>query len=284
VWKKVIGTVKDHNLEVDSNGNVKVNNQTVVTGDSSVHTKSATINTTSGSMQAASASGEVTASNADGKTTVKHKGVGDITNDGSSYKNSDPTTQNLFKGWDPSKHEMKVMGGKNGSCITLDTSQNGAMQVKDSNGQVTTMSSDGAMTSVDSHGHTLLSIDSNGNVAFFNGLVVGADGSLSKQGSADAAGFDGGGAASTAVGQAMGLISNAMNSSNPGDRLSALQQADSILNQYASLYTATGHLDVVTMLQGKSAQVESMMGSAAQEQGHSKGASSTKPDSHITTV
>ena len=96
-----------------------------------------------------------------------------------------------------------------------------------------------------------MSVDTAGNVSFYDGTRVGADGTVSNRyGSASA--WDGGGSASAAISNATSAIGAALAASaqyDPsGSSLGALDAADADLNSLAQTYTAMGRLDLVAQI------------------------------------
>ncbi len=245
-------------VAVDENtGAVKVDGQTVVTAAGNVQADAAThIDTATGKMTTTSDTGAVTVENQGGKTRVRHPGCGEIVNDGKTFENEDPATQHTFRRMDSQTGKIEVFGGPNGSGITLDTKPGGNLTIKEADGQTTQMSNTGYFNSVDAHGNTLMNMDTSGNVTFYDGTRVGADGTVSNEyGSAKA--WDGGASgtaaianASTAVGVALAAIANYDIS---GSSLGALDAADAQLSSLLGVYSGL-HLNsmvaAISQMQG----------------------------------
>lgn len=242
----------------ESTGAVKVDGQTVVTAAGNVQADAAThIDTKTGTLTTTSDTGAVTVENSHGRTRVRHPGCGEIENDGKSFTNLDPATQHTFKRMDSESGQIEVFGGPNGSGITLDTKVGGNVTIKEADGQTTQMSNTGYFNSVDARGNTLMNMDTAGNVTFYDGTRVGADGTVSNQyGSAKA--WDGGASgtaaiakASTAVGVAQAAIANYDIS---GSSLGALDAADtelaSLLGAYAGMHGMDSMVAAISQMQG----------------------------------
>ncbi|MBS1954132.1 MAG: hypothetical protein JST89_08100 [Cyanobacteria bacterium SZAS-4] len=242
----------------ESTGAVKVDGQTVVTAAGNVQADAAThIDTKTGKMTTSSDTGAVTVENSNGRTRVRHPGCGDIVNDGKTFENEDPATQHTFRRMDSTTGKIEVFGGPNGSGITLDTKPGGNITIKEADGQTTQMSNTGYFNSVDARGNTLMNMDTAGNVTFYDGTRVGADGTVSNQyGSAKA--WDGGASgtaaiakASTAVGVAQAAIANYDIS---GSSLGALDAADtelaSLLGAYAGMPNMNSMVAAISQMQG----------------------------------
>lgn len=237
-------------LSVDENtGAVAVDGKTVVTAKGTVQADSQThIDITTGKMTTSSDTGMVTVENSNGRTRVKHPGCGEIVNDGHTFINMDPKTKSTFSSMDSDSGEIRVFGGPNNSGITLDTKPGGNMTIREAGGQVTEMNNQGYFNSVDAQGKNLMSVSSGGDVTFYDGTTVRADGTVSNAyGSAKA--WDSGGSASAAIQTASGAIGAALAASavydTSGSSLGALDAADSELNSLAQVYTACGRLDLV---------------------------------------
>lgn len=91
----------------------------------------------------------------------------------------DPKTKSTFSSMDSDSGEIRVFGGPNNSGITLDTKPGGNMTIREAGGQVTEMNNQGYFNSVDAQGKNLMSVSSGGDVTFYDGTTVRADGTVS---------------------------------------------------------------------------------------------------------
>jgi hypothetical protein len=237
-------------LSVDENtGAVAVDGKTVVTANGNVEADGQThIDTKSGKMTTSSDTGTVTVENSNGRTRVKHPGCGEIVNDGHTFINMDPKTKSTFSSMDSDSGEIRVFNGPNNAGITLDTRPGGNLTIRESGGQVTQMNNQGYFNSVDAQGNNLMSVDSRGDVSFYDGTTVKADGTVSNAyGSAQA--WDGGSSATAAISKADTAVGAALAASSQydpsGSSLGALDAADAELNSLAQVYTALGRYDLV---------------------------------------
>ena len=180
-------------MKVSPNGQVTLNGETIVDGKGNVHSSdNTTIDPIKGALTTTSDHGTVTATNDNNKTTVTNPGVGTITNDGKTYVNSDPSTQNIFKDWDPGNHSMDVMGGPGQSGVHLDTNPGGGLTMTESNGQNTSIFGNGVIQAFDDVGNFLFGTNNQGDATFGDGtqisntgLVSDSSGSASAWGSTD---------------------------------------------------------------------------------------------------
>lgn len=237
-------------LTVDENtGAVAVDGKTVVTAAGNVQADDQThIDTKTGKMTTSSDTGTVTVENNDGRTRVKHPGCGEIVNDGHTFINMDPKTKNIFSSMDSDSGEIRVFGGANNSGITIDTKEGGNLTIREAGGQVTEMNNQGYFNAVDARGNSLMSVNTAGDVSFYDGTTVRADGTVSNAyGSAKA--WDSGGSATAAISKASTAVGAALAASSQydtsGSSLGALDAADAELNSLAQVYTAMGRYDLV---------------------------------------
>jgi len=247
-------------LNVDENtGAVAVDGKTVVTAAGNVQADDQThIDTKTGKMTTSSDTGTVTVTNDAGRTHVKHPGCGDIVNDGHTFTNVDPETQNVFRSFNSDTGAISVFGGPNDSGITLDTNPGGNLTIKEEGGQVTQMNNQGYFNSVDAFGKSLMSVSTGGDVSFYDGTTVGADGTVSNAyGSAKA--WDGGGSATAAISKATTAVGAALAASaqydTTGGSLGALDAADAELNSLAQVYTALGRYDLVGQINNSRGEI-----------------------------